>query len=306
MKVNDEHSIFYEKYKPQLVQDLVLPQEIKTKLQKFVDKESLPNIGLFSANPGTGKSSTANAIIRELDCEALWINGSLENGIDVLRGKISAFASTVSFDDKIKIVVIDEFDYFSTAGMAAFRGFLDEFSESCRFIFTGNHPERIIEPLLDRMEVYDFNNFNKKEMIKPIFDRLVLILENEGITYDPKNLVPVINTYYPSIRSMVGALQKFSDSGEFKVSESELDGLDVFDKIMVSVKAKNFQEVVTKVNDLNAPDNMYGFIYKKINDYYPAQAQPQVVLIVAKYQHRASTVRDKNLNLSACLAELMR
>ena len=253
MKVNDEHSIFYEKYKPQLVQDLVLPQEIKTKLQKFVDKESLPNIGLFSANPGTGKSSTANAIIRELDCEALWINGSLENGIDVLRGKISAFASTVSFDDKIKIVVIDEFDYFSTAGMAAFRGFLDEFSESCRFIFTGNHPERIIEPLLDRMEVYDFNNFNKKEMIKPIFDRLVLILENEGITYDPKNLVPVINTYYPSIRSMVGALQKFSDSGEFKVSESELDGLDVFDKIMVSVKAKNFQEVVTKVNDLNAP-----------------------------------------------------
>ncbi|MCK5677659.1 MAG: hypothetical protein KAH72_04220, partial [Flavobacteriaceae bacterium] len=106
--------------------------------------------------------------------------------------------------------------------------------------------------------------------------------------------------------SMVGALQKFSDSGEFKVSESELDGLDVFDKIMDSVKAKDFQGVITKVNDLNAPDNMYGFIYKKINDYYPIAGQPQVIITVARYQHMASTVRDKNLNLSACLAELMR
>lgn len=307
MKIIDtSKSVWYERYKPACIEDLVIPQEIKSKLAKYVSTQDIPNIGLFSSNPGTGKSSTAHAIIKEIGGEALWINASMEKGIDVLRGKVGKFASQSSFDDNIKIVVMDEFDHFSKDGQAAFRGFIDEFSANCRFIFTGNYKEKIIQPLLDRLEVYDFNSFSKEEMVKPIFERLKFILTNENVEYDPKALVPIINTYYPRIRSMVGALQKFSKDGVFKVSESELDDVNVFDKVMQWVNPSSYTEMITEVNKLNGPDNMYTYLYNNAAKYFSPQNYPNVVLIIAKYQHMSDSVRDKNLNLAACLTELMK
>lgn len=298
-------SVWYERYKPSSVQDLVIPQEIKSKLESYVNSQDIPNIGLFSSNPGTGKSSTAHAIIKDIGGEALWINASMEKGIDVLRGKVQKFASQSSFDDNIKIVVMDEFDHFSKDGQAAFRGFIDEFSENCRFIFTGNYKEKIIQPLLDRLEVYDFNSFDKREMVKPIFERLSFILENENVQFDPKAVVPVINTYYPRIRSMVGALQKFSTTGIFKVNESELDDTNSFDVVMNALSPSTFTDMIVEVNKLNGPDNMYSFLYNNAAKYFAPAAYPNVVLIIAKYQHMSDSVRDKNLNLAACLTELM-
>ena len=144
MKIIDKSkSVWYEKFKPHCIDDLIIPAQIKDKLRIYVQKQDLPNIGLFSSNPGTGKSSTAHAIIKEINGEAKWINASMEKGIDVLRGTIAKFASQTSFDDKIKILVMDEFDHFSKDGQAAFRGFIDEFSSNCRFIFTGNYKEKI-------------------------------------------------------------------------------------------------------------------------------------------------------------------
>ena len=307
MKIIDNtKSVWYERYKPACIEDLVIPQEIKSKLTNYVKTQDIPNIGLFSSNPGTGKSSTAHAIIKEIGGEALWINASMEKGIDVLRGKVGKFASQSAFDDNIKIVVMDEFDHFSKDGQAAFRGFIDEFSANCRFIFTGNYKEKIIQPLLDRLEVYDFNAFSKEEMIKPIFERLKFILENEKVQYDPKALVPVINTYYPRIRSMVGALQKFSKDGVFKVSENELDDVNVFDKVMQWVNPNSYTEMITEVNKLNGPDNMYTYLYNNAAKYFAPQHYPVVVLTIAKYQHMSDSVRDKNLNLAACLTELMK
>ena len=299
-------SVFYERYKPSCIDDLVLPEEIKTKLATYIKTQDIPNIGLFSNLPGTGKSSSAHAIIKEIGGEALWINASMEKGIDVLRGKIANFASQSSFDDNIKIVVMDEFDHFSKDGQAAFRGFIDEYSANCRFIFTGNYKEKIIQPLLDRLEVYDFNSFSKEVMVKPIFERLRWILDNEKITYEPKDLIPVINTYYPRIRSMIGALQKFSKDGMFKVSESELDDVNVFDKVMKLVSIQTFNDMILEINKLNAPDNMYSYLYKNAGKYFNQENYPQVVLIIAKYQHMSDSVRDKNLNLAACLTELIR
>lgn len=299
-------SVWYERYKPSCVDDIVLPDEIKGKIQDYVKTQNIPNIGLFSDNPGTGKSSTAHAIIKEIGGEALWINASIDKGIDVLRGKVSKFASQTSFDDNIKVVVMDEFDHFSKDGQAAFRGFIDEFSANCRFIFTGNYREKIIQPLLDRLEIYDFNSFSKQEMAKPIFERLKFILENEHVNYDPKALLPVINTYYPRIRSMVGALQKFSKDGSFVVNERDLDDLNVFDEVMKYVTPNTFTEMITEVNKLNAPDNMYSFLYCNAAKYFQPNTYPNVVLIIAKYQHMSDSVRDKNLNLAACLTELMK
>jgi replication factor C small subunit len=299
-------SVWYERYKPSCIDDLILPQDIKTKLSSYVNKQDMPSIGLFSNLPGTGKSSTAHAIIKEIGGEALWINASLEKGIDVLRGKVAKFASQSSFDDNIKIVVMDEFDHFSKDGQAAFRGFIDEFNANCRFIFTGNYKEKIIQPLLDRLEIYDYNSFSKEQMVKPIFERLGWILNNEGINYDPKTVVPVINTYYPRIRSMIGALQKFSKDGSFVVSENELDDVDVFNRVMALVSPSTFIEMIAEVNKLNAPDNMYSFIYKNAGKYFQPNTYPHVVVTIAKYQHMAESVRDKNLNLSACLTELIK
>jgi len=303
--VDMKQTVFFERYKPSCVQDLVIPDELKSKLLLYVQNQDLPNIALFSSNPGTGKSSTANAIIKEINGEALWINASLEKGIDTLRGKVQKFASQTSFDGKIKIVVMDEFDHFSRDGQAAFRGFIDEFSANSRFIFTGNYKEKIIQPLLDRLEVYDFNSFDKAEMIRPIFERLKFILENEGIKYEPKELVPVINTYYPRIRSMIGALQKFSKDGVFHVHESELDDVNAFDKVMKLLSPSSYTDLITEINKLNGPDNMYSYLYANAAKYFQPQQYPQVVIIIAKYQHMSDSVRDKNLNLAAALTELM-
>lgn len=306
-KIDESKSVWYKKYIPFYIEDLIIPKQMKDSISRDVKSEDIPHFGLFSSEPGTGKSSTAHAIIREIGGEALWINASMDRGIDVLRGRIAKFASQGSFDDKIKIVVMDEFDNSANKdSQKAFRGFLDEYSENCRFIFTGNYKENIIEPLLDRLEIYDFNSFNKKEQAKPIFDRLEFILKNEGVQYEQKQLIPIINTYYPSIRSMVGALQKFSKSGTLVFNETELNDSNIFDKIMELVAPGTFLEMVAEVNKLNNPDNIYTFLYKNASKYFKKENYPSLVITIAKYQHMSSSVRDKNLNASACLTELMK
>jgi len=304
--VDNSKSVWYERYKPNCVDDLILPSALKDKLKKYVQTQDIPNLGLFSAEPGTGKSSCATSIIKELGGEALWINASMEKGIDVVRGKISKFASQSSFDDNIKIVVMDEFDNFSQDGQKAYRGFIDEYSENCRFIFTGNYKEKIIQPLLDRLEIYEFNQFSKEEMIKPIFERLKFILDNENIQYNPKELVPVINTFYPRIRSMVGALQKYSTDGVFSVNENDLDDVNVFDKVMQLVHPSTYTEMIQSVNTLSAPDNLYSFLYNNAGKYFKPEHYPNVVITIAKYQQWSDGVRDKNLNAAAALTELMK
>jgi len=299
--------------------DLVINTIIKTKYNNTVviDKRYIgthntydltvdhPEHRYYSDNivsHNTGKTSTATALIKEIGGEALFINASLDKGIEVLRSQISNFASTESFDNKLKIVVLDESDNFSPDAQKAFRGVIEAFSNNCRFILTGNYKEKMLGPLLDRLENYDFNNFNKKEMVKPIFEHIKAILENEKIKYNPKDLVPIINTYYPSIRSMIGALQKFSTSGTLEIHQDELDNQSEYSVILDAVKTKNFNNMINLVNDLASPDNMFTYMYKSLSEF---KNMPQVVMIIAKYQFQSSSVRDKNLNLAACLAELI-
>ncbi len=301
--INENSSVWYERYKPQCIEDLILPESLKKQLQTSIKSQKLAHMLLASSIGGTGKSATCNAILKEIGGEALWINASIDNGIDVLRGKIQKFASTSSFDDNIKIVVMDEFDHMSQSAMAAFRGFLDEFGDNCTFLFTCNYKEKIIEPLLTRLQIYDFNNFKKEDMIKPIFERLSFILTNENIKFEPKDLIPVINTFYPSIRSMVGTIQKLSKDGEFVISD--LDDSNVYDNIMKYVTVPTYLDMIAEVNKLNAPSNLYNFLYKNAGKYFAASNYPKVIVTIAKYQHMDSSVRDKNLNATACLTELV-
>ena len=299
-----ETTVWYEKYKPQKLDDVVLPDAVKEQLHKFIEAETLPNLGFWSAEPGLGKSSTANAIAQEMQArghEVLWINASLEKGIDTLRSKINKFAVSASIDGSYKLVVLDESDYLSPDFQAALRGFLDSYSANCRFILTGNYKSKIIEPLIDRLQNIDFAAFDRKDIAKPMAARLIQILEKEGVCYNKEDLVKIIYMYYPRMRSMIAFLQRSSTTGSLVVDDA-LDSMGEFDAVMNSLSGP-YEGTLSKVNALTSPDNMYSFLYKNIGQYFSAKA-PKAIITVARYQHMASTVRDKHLNLMACLMEL--
>ena len=299
-----ETTVWYEKYKPQCLDDVILPDAVKEQLHKFIETEALPNLGFWSSEPGLGKSSTANAIAQEMQArghEVLWINASLEKGIDTLRSKINKFAVSSSIDGLYKLVVLDESDYLTGDTQAALRGFLDSYSANCRFILTGNYKSKIIEPLIDRLQNIDFAAFDRKDIAKPMAARLIEILEKEGVSYNKEDLVKIIYTYYPRMRSMIAFLQKSSTTGSLVVDDT-LDSMGEFDDIMNSLSGQ-YEATVAKVNVLTSPDNMYSFLYKNASQYFGNKA-PKAIITVARYQHMASTVRDKHLNLMACLMEL--
>lgn len=304
-KINDKETVWYEKFKPQCIDDLIIPIDMRSNLKTLIKDNTLPNIALFSTSPGTGKSSTVNAIVKEVNGEAIWINASLENSIDVLRGKILNFASSQSFYDAPKIVVMDEMDHFSAQGQAAFRGFLDEFSSNCKFLFTGNYKEKIIDPLLDRLEVFNYDEFKKQDIVKQIFERLTFILEYEKKTYNKEDIIQVINSHYPSIRSMIGTLQKYSISGTLIIPPGELNSASKFENVMQSIKGKKFKEVIENINNITACASFYAWLYKNINVYFEKEMLPKSIMILAKYQDMDSRAVDKNLNLAACCTELM-
>lgn len=298
-----DSTVWYEKYKPNSLDDVILPPALKEQIRKGIEQGTLPNFGFWSSEPGLGKSSTAHAIVKEMQSrghEALWINASLEKGIDTLRSKVHKFATSASVDGLYKVAVLDEADHLTPDTMAAWRGFIDSYSANCRFIFTGNFKNKIIEPLLDRLVNVDFASFERKDIAMPIADRLMFILNSEGVSYNKEDLVKIIYTYYPRMRAMIGYLQRASTSGTLEVNDS-LDDMNVFVDIIQSLKG-DYHELLGKVNALTAPENMYSFIYNNAERFF--SNPPLAILTAAKYQHMSSVVRDKHLNLMACLTEL--
>lgn len=294
-------SIWYEKYAPKTLDDVILPEEVKAKLKEYIKAKKLPHLGFWSQEPGLGKSSTAKALIRTMDAEALFVNASLERGMDLLRSKLSQFASSNSLSDSPKIVVLDEADNILKDAQQAFRSFIDSYGKNCTFIFTGNYKSKIIEPLLDRLDNYNFVEFPKGEMVKPIFERLKFICETEGVEFtdDVKaNVIKIIQNCYPKIRSMIGCLQRSISDGKFTIVEESSD----FEDVIATMKSKDYQSLIIKVNSLPNPDAMYEYMYRNIDLF---SKLPNAVVTIAKYQFQSESVRDKNLNLSACLVELI-
>ena len=303
MIINNNELIWFEKYRPQIVADLVLPDYYETKFKHYILKPT--NILLCSQTPGTGKTSTMNAIIREGGFESLFINASLENGIDVLRGKIKQFASTISFNDLPKIVVLDECDNLSRDGQLAIRGMIEEFSSNCRFILTCNYIQKIEPAVVNRFEVYDFDkiyNENKEELCKKIFLRLCYILENESISYNKEDLVKIIKDKYPSLRGMVGDIQKCSLNGKLELKNISDDS--DFLKIYELMKSKDYLKVVEFTYSITNPSVFYTWFFK-----YSLQQKnknlPQIITIIVKYMNLDPQTRDKQLNIVGCVTELM-
>jgi len=307
-KIDESQFIWAEKYRPQCIDDVILPGEVKSKFKDFIAKERFPHLLLSSSQPGTGKTSTATAIIKDLNADVKWINGSQDRGIDTFRSAVKDFVTSVAIDDSPKIVVIDEADGLTSEAQKILRGLIEEFSKDSTFILTCNYKEQLIEPLRNRFIHFDFDNIynqNKKELAIQIFNRLQFILNNEGVEYDKKALQPVIANIYPSVRKMVLVLQQSVEDGKLVLDESMINMSGKYASIMEGIKNKDFNTVRKLLQDLDDPGSLYTYVFKNLDELFKNDSIPQVVLQCAKYQDMHANARDKAICSAAFSVELM-
>ena len=308
-----QSSVWYEKYRPRNLNDMILPDYVKDKISAYLKDggKTLPHLGLFSRLPGTGKSSLAKVILNELKAESLWINSSLERGLDVLRSRIQQFASQSALRDTVKVVVMDEFDGFTKEGQQAFRGFIDQFGQNVRFIFTANYQENIIEPLRDRLEIYDFNSFSPAQIAKPIMQRLETILHAENVEYEREDLIKVIKSNFPRIRKMIGDLGAGMHEREdgTKVFEySYVGNSNKLDELIILMKQKDITKVRSTVYGLGSCDHLFSYFGEHIELLFGDKQEQTLngIIALAKYQSYHQSAKDKQLNALACCFELMK
>ena len=297
--------LWVEKYRPTTISDTILPTSLKETFQEIINTGELPNM-LFTGTAGLGKTTVAKALCNQLNLDYILINGSEEGNIETLRGKIKQFASSISLQGGYKVVILDEADYLNPQStQPALRGFIEEFSNNCRFILTCNFKNRIIEPLHSRCGVYEFNT-SKKDLVslcEGMMKRAQYILNAEGVQYTDKAIVPVIMKHAPDWRRVLNELQRGSVSGTFGYVEKETS----VDELFAYLKEKDFKKMRTWVaNNIDTDASaIFRSIYDQMNDKVSPQAIPQLVLILADYQYKNAFVADHELNVVACMTEIM-
>ena len=301
--------LWVEKYRPQKVSDTILPASLKTTFQKIIDGKELPNM-LFTGTAGLGKTTVARALCNELGCDYILINGSEEGNIDTLRTKIKQFASSVSLHGGFKVVILDEADYLNPQStQPALRGFIEEFSNNCRFILTCNFKNRIIEPLHSRCGVYEFNTSKKSmaELCQSFMARCKTILDNESIEHDDKAIAELILKFAPDWRRVLNELQRYSING--KIDSGIINGLrdKNYDDLFSHLKNKNFKGMRSwVVNNIDTDASaIFRAIYDRMSDKVAPQSIPSLILLLADYQYKNAFVADHELNVVACLTEVM-
>jgi len=306
----EDQFLWVEKYRPQKIDDCVLPQALKDTFKQYITQGELPSF-LFSGTAGVGKTTVAKALCNEIGAEYILVNGSDEGrSIDVLRTTIKGFASTVSLTDAKKVVIVDEADYMNAQSVQpALRSFIEEFSGNCRFIFTCNFKNRIIEPLHSRCAVIEFkiDSKDKQEIAATFFKRAVSILKQENIEFDPKVVAELITKHFPDYRRILNELQRYSVSG--KIDSGILLNMseESFKDLVKLLKDKNFTEVrkwVAKQTDADTT-SLFRELYDTASVNMDPNSIPQLVLTLADYQYKAAFVADHELNIMAALTEVM-
>jgi len=302
-------ALWVEKYRPHTIADCILPDEYKSTFQSYVDRKEIPHL-LLCGTPGTGKTTVARALCDEIGCDYLMINGSDESGIDTFRVKIKNYASAMSLGGGKKVIIIDEADYLNpNSTQPAMRAAMEEFAHNCTFIMTCNFKNRIIEPLHSRCAVIEFKlrKEDKPKMAMAFMKRAAEILGNEKVPYDKAVLVEVVKKHFPDYRRVLNELQRYSVSG--KIDSGILTSIaDVsINELVTSLKDQNFSAMRKWVADFGSDDpaKIYRKIYDSLYDVMDKSTIPNAVVILARYQYQSAFVADQELNLTACLTEMM-
>lgn len=307
MDIREQEFLWVEKYRPRTLEDCILPVDQKKIFQEMLSKGEIQNM-LLCGGAGMGKTTIARALCEELQTDYIVINGSEESGIDVLRTKIKQFASTVSFSGKAKVVILDEADYLNpNSTQPALRAFMEEFSSNCRFIFTCNFKNRIIPPLHSRTTVIEFKlpKSEKPKIAGAFFKRVCEILKHENIDFDQKVAAKVIEKHFPDYRRILNEMQGYSSSG--KIDEGILVNMGEanMQELIASLKDKDWKKMRTWV--VNNIDNDPQTLFRKFYDTFcdSVVQVPQLILLLADYQYKSAFCADQEINLVACLTEIM-
>jgi DNA polymerase III delta prime subunit len=305
----DDQFLWVEKYRPQKIDDCVLPESLKDTFKQYVSQGELPHF-LLSGTAGVGKTTIAKALCNEIGAEYIMINGSEESGIDTLRTKIKGFASTVSLTDSPKIIIIDEADYLqANSTQPALRSFIEEFSANCRFIFTCNFKNRILEAIHSRCACIDFkiDNKDKQVLLGQFFKRASTILKQENVDFDQKVVAELITKHFPDYRRVLNELQRYSVSGKIDSGILVNMSQESFKDLIKLMKDKDFTNVRKWVGKNSDSDTVALFreLYDTSVTYMVPESIPSLVLVLADYQYKAAFVADHELNIMAALTEIM-
>lgn len=304
-----EQFLWVEKYRPQKIEDTILPDDLKKTFKQFVDQKNIPNL-LLTGSAGVGKTTVAKAMLEEVGADYIVINGSLNGNIDTLRTTIQNFASSVSFVGSRKYVILDEADYLNAnSTQPALRNFMEEYSKNCGFILTCNFKNRIIEPLHSRCSVVEFKISKKDiaDLALQFMKRVRTILTNENVEFDKEAVAAVIMKYYPDARRILNELQRYAATG--RIDSGILVNMteESFKKLISSMREKNFPAVrkwVAENSDVDTTELLRKF-YDQASDVMTKESIPQLVIHIANYQYKAAFVADHEINLVACLLEVM-
>jgi len=306
---NRDEFLWCEKYRPRAVKDTILPKKLKDTFQRIVDSGEIPNM-MFAGTAGLGKTTIARALCDQLGLDYIIINGSEESGIDTLRTKIKRFASSVSLGGDVKVVILDEADYLNPQStQPALRGFIEEFSDNCRFILTCNFKNRIIEPLHSRCGVYEFNT-TKKDMAQlcgQFLKRLEDILKKENVSYNQKFLAELIMKHAPDWRRIINECQRYSIGGQLELAALDNTETQNYKALFEALKAKDFKKMRTWVaNNMDVDATaIFREIYDTMYTHVDGASIPQLVLILADYSYKNAFVADHELNVVASMTDIM-
>jgi len=304
----NEDFLYVEKYRPKSINDCVLPEHLKKVFMSLRDKGEIINL-LLSGGPGTGKTTVARALCNELDADYIIINGSESRGIDMVRQQVSSFASTMSTNGKVKVVILDEADYITPEAQAALRNLIESFSSSCRFILTCNFKAKIIKPLHSRCSVIDFTvDKNERSKIMADFARRTLdILRTEKVEFNTDSVLEVVKRHFPDNRRILNELQRYAnvsgkiDSGILSVIDSSK-----IKNLVDFMKKGDFKSCRQWIADNPDPDALFNELYENITDLVDPGTIPNLILIMGEYQHRAAFVASQEINLAAFVVETMK
>ena len=302
---SSENSLLVEKHRPSKLENYVGNESIKKSIAKYLDQNDIQNL-IFYGPAGTGKTTLAKLIVKNLDCDHLYINASDERGIETIRDKVQGFASVASFKP-IKVVILDEADFLTIQAQASLRNIIETFSRTTRFIMTCNFVERIIDPLQSRCQVLKIVPPTKKDVAK----HLNWILQQESIEHDINDLVPLVNQYYPDLRKCINTIQLSTQDNTLKLDHSILVSSNYIDKVINELskgnKVSSFNTIRQIIADANVDDfdELFRALYDRSSEYYKDK-EGTVVLAINEHQYKANFRIDKEINIMSLIQTLIK